>query len=172
MLRRHAMLALTGAAIPLMLRPKRAAAQTTTPLDATAYTDQTLNVGFFSNTISQLALTRSASVPLRSFAQSEILEQTAIARSLTDNLTPPPVPLSAVQQETVATLQSLSGPQFDNQYITAEIQGHQQLLSFQLGFLQEDDDPTNDLVHIALIASAFIETHLLLLNDLGTTGHL
>ncbi len=170
--RRHAMLALTGAAVPFILRPRQAAAQSGSPLDAGSYTQQTLQVGTLAKTLSQLALQQSPSAPVHGFAQSEILEQTAVAQALTNDFNPPPAPLSSEQQQIVSTLQSLSGVQFDNAYIVAQIQGHQQLLALQQGYLQVDSNPASDLVHTALIASAFIETHLLLLSDLGATGHL
>ena len=177
MQRRNALLALAGAAAPLVLRPRRAAAQAagtpgTTPLDPTTYTEATLQVGTLALTLSQLALRQSSSVPVRAFAQSEILEQTAVAQSLTSNFNPPPAPLTPAQQQTVASLQSLSGDAFNTQYVLDQIQGHEQLLAFQQGYLLYDTDPASDLVHTALLASAFIGTHLLLLQDLGASGHL
>jgi len=177
MQRRNALLALAGAAAPLVFRPRHAAAQAPTipgetPLDSTTYIESTLQVGTLAKTLSQIALQQSSSVSIRSFAQSEILEQTAVAQSLTSNFNPPPAPLTPLQQQIVANLQSLSGDAFNTQYVLDQIQGHEQLLAFQQGYLLFDTDPASDLVHTALLASAFIGTHLLLLQDLGASGHL
>ena len=99
-------------------------------------------------------------------APESIAEQTAVAQSLTSNFNPPPAPLTAAQQAAIASLQALNGPAFDEAYVKAQIQGHQQLLVFQQQFLAGDTDAAADFVHVALIATAFIETHLVLLQGL------
>ena len=167
--RRHVLLGLAGAA-PLLMARTAAFGQTApggvAPLDATAYAEQTLQVGTLAKITSQVALSRSKNPFVRRFAVSEIAEQTAVAQSLTSNFNPPPAALTAAQQQIIASLQGLSGPAFDEAYVKAQIQGHEQLLVFQQEFLAGDTDPAADFVHVALIATAFIQTHLALLQGL------
>jgi len=169
--RRHAVIALAGA-VPLALVSTRSKAQSVPPLDAATYVQQTLQVGTLAKLSSQLALTQSSNLGVRKFAKSEILEQTAVAQSLNNNFNPPPAPLTPDQQQILASLAQLSGPDFDAAYINAQIAGHEELLLFQQGLLEVDTNPADDLVHIALIGTAFIETHLVLLHALLVVGQL
>ncbi len=168
--RRHVLLGLAGATAPLLLRSAGAYGQTAQspaqPLDPASYAAATLQIGTLAKTTSQVALSISKNAFVRRFAQSEIAEQTAVAQSLTSEFTPPPAQLTAAQQQIIASLQGLTGPRFDESYVQAQIQGHQQLLLLQQEFLAGDTDPAADFVHVALIATAFIQTHLSLLKGL------
>ena len=167
--RRNIMLAaLTGVAAAPLLRSTVAYGQISASdiLDPTAYTTDTLQLGTLSKTISQLALQISTNPLVRRFAKLESDEQTAVAESLPSDADPPPAALPAAQQATVQSLQGKSGAAFDNAYLQAQIQGHQQLATVQAEFLAADTDLTADLVHVALIATAFIETHLSVLHAL------
>ena len=166
--RRNIMLAFTGAAVAPFVRSTVASAQTTAAasLDPTDYTAETLQIGTLSKTISQLALEISANPLVRRFAKLEIDEQTAVAESLTADANPSPAPLNDQQQAMVQSLQGMSGSGFDKAYVQAQISGHQQLAAIQSEFLANDTDLTADLVHVALIATAFIETHLSILHAL------
>jgi putative membrane protein len=166
--RRNIIVGTAGAmAAPLLLKPV-AYGQTTAPdlLDPTSYTNDTLQIGTLAKTISEVALQRSHNPLVLRFAKLEIDEQTAIAQSLTSNANPPPAQLSDQQQQMVQSLQGMSGSAFDTGYLNAQIQGHKQLAAIQSEFLATDTDITADLVHVALIATAFIETHLSVLHAL------
>jgi putative membrane protein len=169
--RRLVLLGLTGAAAPLLLHNATAAAQSlspngSSPLDPASYAAQTLQIGTLAKTTSQIALKNSGNAYVRRFANLEIAEQTAVAQSLTSNFDPPPAELTADQQQIVASLQGQSSLAFDAAYVQAQIQGHRQLLNIQQEFLAGETDPTADFVHIALIATPFIQTHLSILRGL------
>lgn len=90
MSRRNALVALASS-VPLMLASRSSAKQRTSRCDN--YTEQTLQIGRSAKTLSRLALTQSGSFPVRKFAGSEILEQTAAAQTLTNSFDPAPGPL-------------------------------------------------------------------------------
>lgn len=169
--RRHILLGLAGAAAPFLIRRTAALGQTPSqdggvPFDPSSYAEQTLQIGTLAKTTSQIALRNSQSRFVRRFAQLEIAEQTAVAQSLTSNFDPPPVPLTPDQHQIVQSLQALLGSDFDAAYVKVQIQGHRQLLAIQKKFLAANTDPGSNFVHIALIATASIETHLAILRGL------
>jgi putative membrane protein len=166
--RRNLVAAISGAMAIPMFRTQVALGQTTAPtmLDPTSYTNDTLQIGTLSKTVSQLATQASKNPLVLRFAKLEIDEQTAVSQSLTSNYNPPPAQLTDQQQQMVQALQSKSGSAFDIAYLNAQIQGHKELQAIQSEFLATDTDITDDLVHTALIATAFIETHLSVLHAL------
>ena len=165
--RRKVILALTGAAAAPSLLGTVARGQTTTDmLDPASYTADTLQIGTLAKTLSQIARQNSKSPVVLRFAKLEIDEQTAVAQSLTSDADPPPAALTDQQQMMVQSLQGLSGAAFDIAYIKGQIQGHNQLAAIQSEFLASDTDITANPVHVALIAAAFIETHLSVLHAL------
>jgi predicted outer membrane protein len=168
--RRTTLLALGGAALPLVLRPTLVRAQT--DISIPDYTTMTLSYGQLAKDTSKVALKSStASANVQEFAKGEILEQTAIAQSLTDDFTPPPAPLTPQQQATLAAVEAAAGtPQFDAVYVSAQISGHHSLLALQDKLLRTDTDPSDDTVHVALIARAFIRNHLAILAMLQSQG--
>ncbi len=165
--RRNVILALTGAAAAPLLLGTVAHGQTATDmLDPASYTADTLQIGTLAKTLSQIALKISKNPLVLRFAKLEIDEQTAVAQSLTSDANPPPAALTDQQQMMVQSLQGMSGAAFDIAYIKGQIQGHNQLAAIQSEFLATDTDVTADPVHVALIAAAFIETHLSVLHAL------
>ena len=97
-----------------------------------------LMVGGVALQSSQLALQRSRSPQIRSFAQLESNEQVATAAAL--GAQPGSVPPSPEMAEMLQQLASLSGHQFDRMYVTAQIQGHQQLLELNSANAQGGGD--------------------------------
>jgi putative membrane protein len=172
--RRYLMVGLAGAA-PLLFRRGAAFGQNSpsnlqsppqNPLDPSTYATETLQVGTLAKTTSEIALQNSQSRRVQLFATLEIAEQTAVAQSLTSNFDPPPVPLTPEQQQIVQSLQSLSEPDFDAAYLQVQTQGHRQLLMIQTDFVASNPDPASNFVHIALIATTSIKTHLAILRGL------
>jgi putative membrane protein len=169
--RRNALLALTGAvATTALIRPAQAqmpAAGTppVTRLDASQYHMQTLMVGTASKAMSALAIQRTEDPRVRQFAQFEVDEQTAMAQVLTDMTAPPPAPLDQTLSAMLQGLQAESGPAFDRAYVAHEIQGHNQLLAIQQGYLNLPPD-SRDLEHIAILARTVIMMHLTMLDTL------
>ncbi len=167
MRRRHAILALAGAAVPLALAtsPARAAASDIA-ISAGDYTLKTLQFGTVAKLTSLNLLQRSHSLLTRTFARLEVIEQTAAAQALTSNFAPPPPRLTATQQAVVNTVLHASDSALDFTYITVQIAGHQELLRLQRGLLAGDANPADDIVHVALLLRSNIDQHIDLLKEI------
>jgi putative membrane protein len=96
---------------------------------------------------SQMALTKSTSASVKKFAQKMIDAHTQSTAKLTtavSGLTPPIAPdatLSATQQQTVDSLKSKSGADFDSAYIAAQTAGHQQTVDALKSYAATGDVP-------------------------------
>jgi len=154
-------IALIGTAALLKTQAARA-----TTLSTSSYTTQVLQYGTLSIKTSRIAKSRTTTHNVFEFADGEILEQTAIAQSLEDSATVKPAKLTAAQQADLAKVQDASAADFDNTYLTVQIQGHEALLQLQEEFLGNNPVYSADMVHIALIATAFIKNHLYILKHL------
>ena len=102
---------------------------------------------------------------MKLFATFEIAEQTAIAQVLTDAANPPACRCDAEHAAVLKNLQDLAGPAFDGAYVQAQLHaGNEELLMIQQGYL---DDParTPDGQHIAVLARANIQQHLVMLKE-------
>ncbi|MBL6458412.1 DUF4142 domain-containing protein [Belnapia sp. T6] len=165
--RRHAFLGLAAASLSTPLLISRAQAQTAgRTFSPTEHLAMTLMGGTLAKQTSQIALERAVNPHVKQFAGFEIAEQTALAQVLTDVANPPPVPLDAEHQAMLTSLQGLTGPAFDRAYVQSQIQGHQELLLIQQGYL-ENTNRTPDGQHIAVLARASIQQHLTMLQDLS-----
>ncbi|MBV8523357.1 MAG: DUF4142 domain-containing protein [Acetobacteraceae bacterium] len=177
--RRTLMLTLSGAALPLLVQaaPRFALAQPTgaatpsTPMDMAQYRLLTLTVGSLAKQTSELALERALHPQVKQFAGFENAEQTTLAQVLTDMQNPPPPPLDANGQAILRQLQATSGPGFDQAYIQAQIQAHQQLFGIQNAVLQGQTGMTTDTAHVAMLARYVIQTHLVMLQDIARILH-
>src|SRR4051812_40111845 len=161
--RRHAFMgiALAGAA------QGNAFAQTGTvrTLSGSEHTAKSLMAGTLAKQTSELALQRAQQQKVKQFASFEIAEQTAMAQVLTDVANPRPVPLDAGHEAVLKSLQSLSGVAFDRAYVQGQIQGHEELLLVQDGYLA-DNNRSTDGQHIAVLARMVIQQHLTMLREL------
>ena len=165
--RRHALmgLALAGAAQGAVQGTAVAQTGATRTLSGTEHTAKTLMAGTLAKQTSELALQRGQHQKVKQFATFEIAEQTAIAQVLTDVANPPAVPLDAGHEAVLKSLQSLSGPAFDRAYVQGQIQGHEELLLVQQGYLA-DHNRSTDGQHIAVLARMVIQEHLTMLREL------
>ncbi len=165
--RRTTLLAL-GGALPLLVTSRALRAQSAdtsaAPITPTQAQDETLQYGTLAKATSEIALRRSANTYVKDFARGEIAEQIAVARALTSVAKPPPAKLSPAQQAAFEKVKNAPDATFDSIYLHTQIQGHQSLLQIQNGLLADNLPLTDDSVHIALIAKAFIENHLVILN--------
>ena len=154
------------AALSLSLSPRLALAQGTSHwLSGTQYTAMTLMAGTLAKQSSQVALERAQNPRVKQFAGFEIAEQTAVAQVLTNSDNPPPVPLDAEHGAVLKTLEAQSGPAFDRAYILGQINGHQELLQIQQGYLDNTNRST-DTQHIAVLARMSIKQHLVMLQEI------
>lgn len=165
--RRNILLGSAGlAALSFTLSPRFALAQGTAHwLSGTEHMAMTLMGGTLAKEASQLAMERAQNPKVKQFAGFEIAEQTVIAQVLTDTANPPPVPLDAEHAAVLKTLQAQSGASFDRAYVLNQIQGHQELLQVQQGYLDNTNRST-DTQHIAALARMTIQQHLIMLQEL------
>jgi putative membrane protein len=137
------------------------------PRDLSQYRTTTLMIGSLALQSSQLASERANHTKVKEFAGFEIAEQLTMAQVLTDSPTPPVAPLDSTHATQLQALNSLPpGHAFDVQYVTLQLQCHQELLGIQNGFLQPQPSMSSDIVHIAMLARTTVQMHLALLEEL------
>ena len=164
--RRHALMGLAAAgAVAAPLLHGTAAAQSAPTVTPTEHLAKTLMAGTLAKQTSELALERAQNPKVKQFAGFEVAEQTAIAQVLTDVANPPPVPLDAAHAAVLTSLRPLSGAEFDRAYVQGQIQGHEELLVLQQGYLAGNNRST-DGQHIAVLARTVIQEHLIMLRDM------
>ena len=161
--RRNTLLAL-GGAVPLALAARTLKAQPAPPVSVRTWQTGTLQYGTLAKETSQYALLRSSNQFVRDFATGEIEEQSAFAQALTATPNPPPAPLTYDQQLMLLSIANAPAANLDAMYIALQIQGHQMLLSLQIGLLSEGLPYTTPAVQQATVAKAFIENHLVALS--------
>ena len=170
--RRTAVLALSAGALPifapLVMRAAFAQAPANmVPRDLGQYRTMTLMVGSLALQSSQLATQRATMAKVKEFAGFETAEQLTIAQVLTDAPAPSVAPLDSTHAAQLQALRSLpDGHAFDVQYVTLQVQGHQELLGIQNGFLQAQPSMSSDVAHIAMLARTVIQMHLVMLDEL------
>jgi predicted outer membrane protein len=165
--RRTLMIAATGLSLPL-LATRFAEAQTSAggmSKNTGDYVANTLQIGALSKKISEMAVEKAKNPRVKEFAGFEIAEQTAIARVLTNQPDPKPPAMTKDETATVNKLNDATGAAFAHDYIRAEIEGHEKLLSVQTDFLKTAD-ASSDHAHVAMLAETVIKMHLAMLNDL------
>ena len=157
--RRNTLLAL-GGALPLAFVARSLKAQPYPAVTVTLWRTQTLQYGTLAKETSQYALLRSGNQYVKDFATSEIEEQTAFAQALNASPNPPPAPLTAAQQAMLASVQNAPDSDFDANYLAIQTKGHQMLLQLQIGLMADGLPYTSAALQQAVVAKAFIETHL------------
>ena len=157
--RRNTLLAL-GGALPLALAARSLKAQTYPAVNVTTWKSGTLQYGTLAKETSQYALLRSSNQFVKDFATSEIEEQTAFAQALNAEPNPPPAPLTAAQQAMLTSVITVAEADFDATYLMIQTKGHEMLLQLQIGLLADGLPYTSAAVQQAVVAKAFIETHL------------
>ncbi len=84
---------------------------------------------------------------------------------LTNRANPRPVPLDAQHAGMLQSLKAMQGRAFDAAYVQGQMQGHQELLAIQEGYLKRPP-ASSDLEHIAVLAHMTILQHITMLQDL------
>ena len=137
------------------------------PRDLGRYRSTTLMVGSLALKSSQLALQRATRPQVKEFAEFETAEQLTMAQVLTDTPSPSAARLDSTRAAQLQALSSFQpGQNFDVQYVTLQLQTHQELLEVQNSFLQAQPSMSSDVAHIAMLARATIQMHLTLLERL------
>ena len=101
---------------------------------------------------------------MREFAGFETAEQITIGQILQEVSGMPVPPLTPDQRAMMAQLQAASGPAFEEQYVAAQVDGHQKLLVVQERYLSTGSIPA--MRHVAMLARGQIQEHLKLLSDI------
>ena len=125
---------------------------------------ETAHVGTFSLMISKVAQAQAQTPAVRQFSDFEVAEQTTIGQILQDVSGMAAPPLTPDQQAMMAQLQAASGMAFEQQYVMAQVEGHQKLLVIQERYLGSGSMP--GMRHVAMLARGQIKEHLKLLDDI------
>lgn len=114
---------------------------------------------------SRLALTRSKSAAVKSFAKQMIDDHMQTSKSLMAALsnadrkiTPPSTMLSAANMSKIQLLKKAPRASFDNLYLQQQMQAHQAAWSLHKGYATDGTDPA--LKQVASTAVPVIETHI------------
>ena len=159
--RRTALFALSAAAAaPLVLaRAPFALAQT-----GDDYVKLTLEAGLFTKTAAELALERAAAASVKTFAELEIGEVTAIETVLKSTGVAAPAEVDGEEAETLARLRDLSGAEFDAAFIDAQLAGHREALKIQQPVSGMDEITVP--VATAKLAEESIKSHIAMLETI------
>ena len=124
----------------------------------------TLRVGGLALRTSQMAQGKARGPRVREFADFEVAEQTTIAEIIREmsGMTPPPPDARA--RTVMARLERAQGRAFEDAYVAAQIEGHNELLGIQERYLREGRNMHHR--HVAMLARGQIKEHLTLLNDI------
>jgi putative membrane protein len=143
----------------------------------------TMTVGSLSLMLSRIAEPKVNTAMLKQFAGFEIAEQETIANILNaiqhgeapNGAIPKPSDAEAMQnlddagKSQVEKLRQMkAGWAFDQEYLRAEIDGHNKLLQIQETYLRSPDDL--DETNVAKLARGMIKEHLTLLGDMQGMG--
>jgi putative membrane protein len=146
---------------------------------------QTQMVGGLALETSRMALEKAQGTWVKQFAEFEIAEQETVAAVLKDMTEPQTTastaasPTSGRPEDHAAPslgpqagpvadrLSKLSGAEFDRQYLSAQLEGHQQLLQIQDALLKAGTAPREQM-DVARLAKTQISEHLVLLRLIQT----
>ncbi len=148
----------------------------------TEHMKRTIAAGSLSLAASRLALTKVKNATLKQFAEFETAEQDTIADIFKGKMMPDARPMGVgevkaptdaavtgnLDQKGKDLLEKLramkAGPEFDRDYVKAQVQGHRELLAIQDTYLKVADD--RDETNVAKLAKGMIKEHLTLLADI------
>ncbi|RTL71218.1 MAG: DUF4142 domain-containing protein [Hyphomicrobiales bacterium] len=144
---------------------------------AQAYVTDTLHVGTLSLVMSRLAVRQAQNKAVKAFAGFEVSEQEALSDvlhgrerplAMTGNEPAPTTDLESVltdrERQEIAQLRRLSGQAFDQAYLNAQGNGHNQLLAIQERLLA--GDAQGELRAVAILTRTVIKEHLVHLKEL------
>ena len=169
--------ALGGLALPALFKTNMALAADAgagspdaVKLPLQAYKNRLLSYGTLSLKTSEIAKSKSTNAQVVGFALHEAAEQVSIAQSLTKMASPPPATLHGEQIAQLAQVAQATPETIDAVYLAVQLAGHKRLHAFTTGYLSGTPDYTSDVTHISLIAHAFIQNHIYLLEQLIAEG--
>jgi putative membrane protein len=127
------------------------------------HAEQTLTVGSVALDTSKVAQQKAQNAWVKKFANYEVAEQTTIAEILKQMGAAPGKP-SEKHVAMLKKLQSASGPAFDAEYVSGQIEGHTELLKIQEDYIAAG----KDVHHLATakLARGQIKEHIDLLQTI------
>jgi putative membrane protein len=137
------------------------------------YAMDTGMVGAVALQTSRIAQQRVNDPRLRSFTESEVMEQETLSRILMEHgqmsgrPLPPPAPDPRMAPMISDLERARPGLQFDRTYLRGQIQGHEQLLRIQDDYLRSGRN--THLRHVAMLARGQIMDHLKTLREIHGT---
>lgn len=150
-----------AAAVPLAARAQESAMMADGTMDP-AKAPAILN-GNFAKATSQLAVERATNEAVRTFAQLEVAEQTAVAMAFG---VPADAPL-AIPEDKAAMLEALQaaeGAAFDVAYVDGQIMGHEELRPIHEDYAANGSDPMAR--GASMVGVTGIDTHLVMLSSI------
>ena len=137
--------------------------------DEVRYAADTAMTGAVAQQTSQIALRKASDPRVRSFAESEVMEQETLSRILMEHAQmmgqpmPPPRPDPRMAGMIADLERARPGPAFDAAYMRGQIDGHEQLLRIQESYIRGGRNL--HLRHVAMLARGQITDHLKMLRD-------
>lgn len=119
--------------------------------------------GNFAKLTSQVALEKSQTDVIRTFAELEVAEQTAIGMAFGVPADAPPA-LAEDKAAMLEQLQALEGAEFDMMYVDGQIAGHEELRGLAADYAANGEDPMAK--GAAMVAVTEIDTHLVVLRGI------
>jgi putative membrane protein len=161
------------AAVPTLLASTSAFAQTSTAMGEAEkkHAEATKKVGSLSLAASRIAVEKASDPMVKAFAKWEVAEQETIADILKSMemggkaegaLKPPSdqevqAMLDAEGKASLDKLKAASGPAFDKDYVTAQLDGHRKLLAIQEDYLKVGQD--REHLSVTKLARGQIKEH-------------
>lgn len=127
------------------------------------YGMQTGMTGAVALRTSEIAVRQASNPMVKSFAESEVMEQSTLSKVLMEHSQmagrplPPPQPDPAMAGM-ITQLQAARGADFDRMYIRGQIDGHEKLLTIQENYIRSGRNA--HLKHVAMLARGHIMDHL------------
>jgi putative membrane protein len=147
--------------------------------DQAKHMQQTMMCGSLSLLASRMAVKKAKNAKVLEFAKFEVAEQETVADILNGMMKSPsdasgkvvaPSDEEAMShvdadgKDTLNKLKGLSGAQFDDAFVKAQVDTHKKLLSIQESYL--DSGKNREELSVAKLAKGMIDEHLKLLNDI------
>lgn len=130
-------------------------------VDDSAKTDALMG-GEFATASSKLALTKGNSNLVKAFARLEIDEQAAVAEAFGSR--PGAARLDRKHMAQLENLRQSEGAAFDDMYLKAQINGHEELLRIHRRYARRGADPVAR--GASTVAVPAIKTHLVMLKEI------
>ena len=145
----------------------------------TKHAEETAQVGALSLATSRVATEKASDAMVKQFAEFEVAEQETISDVLMSMKADPSAAQGALkkpseaeveamipasEKEKLTQLQGMSGAEFDKMYVTAQLEGHQKLLTIQEDYLKAGTN--REHLSVAKLARGQIKEHITLLEDI------